>query len=119
MKIFSHCPKCHKPMLNTECGPHLSRWRLSCQSIDHDILALTPSGQFEMIENLRIAIFMGIYLDNRVYTDWNFPKKELCITEGMFGPSFYIPNSVIPFFEPDLSNYDKLIRKIKSYLAFS
>jgi hypothetical protein len=108
-------------MLNEGCGGgvHPERWRLSCIYLDHDILGLTVVGHDELLECLQIAIRMGTDKRDRVYVNWNFEDKELTITKGWLGASFYEPNVIIPYFEPDLAQYDKLIKKLRTYLIFS
>lgn len=95
------------------------RWRLSCLEIDHDILAVTFTNRDDVLERVSIAIHMGNHKSERVYADWNFEKQQLKITEGWFGPSFYLDSSALPYFEPDLTQYDKLIKKLRTYLTFS
>lgn len=122
VKTFSYCPKCKKPMLNeaiTDIPGSKGKWRLSCLGVDHDILAVTPKNRDDILEKMHIAIRMGTAKRDRVYVDWNFEKEELKITEGWIGASFYEPNVIIPYFEPDLSQYDKLIKKLRTYLIFS
>lgn len=52
---------------------------------------------------------------NKLKATWLLEAKGLSVwTEG--------PDSVkthLPYFEPDLSNYKKLVNKIKTYLVFS
>ena len=43
---------------------------------------------------------------------WRFNKKTLKIRTSNS------PEYSIPFFEPDVSDYDKLIEKIKTYIVF-
>ena len=122
MKTFSHCPACKAAMLNEVIVSHpgsVGRWRLGCLRIDHEILAYTKKGDDNILECLDIAIKMASNKKDRVYANWDFDKQELKITEGWFGPSFYEPNAVIPYFEPDLARYDELLRKLKLYLTFS
>lgn len=122
MKIFNRCPKCKKPMLNeiVQGIPGCNgKWRLTCLAIDHDILALTKKGRDDILESVHIAIRMDPKKMHRIYADWNFDKKELTITNGWLGPSFYEPNAIVPYFEPNLARYDKLIKKLLTYLIFS
>lgn len=120
MKTFSHCPKCHEPMLNEEIRKvgDITTWRLTCQkTLTHDILAVTMMEDDKQLEHLRIAIKMAADRKDRKFIDWDFYKKQITITHGWNGPSFYQPN-LIPFFEPDLSEYDKFIKKFRTYVTF-
>lgn len=102
------------------------RWRVTCDKhLNHQIQYMTSTNNGEIIEDLEVAIYMnkhiraGINRLGNTYAHWNFKKQHLTITDGFLGETFYEPNSLVPWFEPDLSEYDKLIKKLKTYLTFS
>lgn len=120
MKTFSHCPKCHKPMLHEEMrkGKGISTWNLSCQSIDHEIIAVTAHGNDNELVTFIVAIKMASQTSDRVYVHWNFDMDQVFIVNGWSVANFRNP-PLLPYFEPDLSQYDKLIKKLRTYLTFS
>lgn len=129
MKTFSNCPKCKLPMLNEDLvGFDYRRkditnyWRLSCKNIDHEIEAYTdPDNSFSLcLDRLRITIMSP----SQKYALWSFPKNTLVILSHNSFPSSAMIASFpqelkLPFFIPDLKNYDKLINKLRTYIAFS
>jgi hypothetical protein len=121
MKTFSHCPVCKDPMRNEPCSKRIDggaeRWRIVCDKhLDHDILALTIVGHDDLLLHLQIAVYMNTIIWNRIYANWNFEKKELTIDKGR---GMLRHNVIIPYFEPDLTQYDKLLKKMRVYLTFS
>ena len=51
-----------------------------------------------------------------IYVTWDFVLQRVYITKK---EEFKAVDQTIPWFEPDLTNYNKLINKVKTYLVFS
>ncbi|MGI0059743.1 MAG: hypothetical protein ACREBJ_08230 [Nitrosotalea sp.] len=49
------------------------------------------------------------------YVTWIFTKKELFVMARSGKPNIMH----LPYFEPDLTDYNKLVDKIKTYVVFS
>lgn len=138
MNTFSHCPKCKQPMLNEAAvgfdrrygmgltkDPGLRRfWHLSCsKNIDHNVVAYTDLNDDAILDRLRIHIVMPTADENGKYALWDFTNKYLSVIESvLIIPSSSIPWTAreleLPFFIPDLSNYDKLMNRLKTCLTF-
>ena len=119
MKTFSHCPKCKDPMRSEPCGgPVGERWRIVCDKhLDHDVLCLTVPGHDDLLFLLCVAIRMTSGKNDRIYANWDFDKEELRITKGMRASGIH--DIFIPYFYPNLGEYDKLIKKLLTYRLFS
>jgi len=101
MKIPKNCPICDKEWLNTNGN-------LSCVNNDHVI-------SFTFIQNTGELWGITLRFDNDKRAHFFLKRKEItisCFTTDLL-TSIYIP-----FFEPDLSNYEALIAKIKTYMLF-
>jgi len=108
MKDFINCPKCNKPLLNEASITRDGRdiWNKRCISASHSFtcIVIDPDGVS--------AIMIVTDINNNVIANWKMDNQTLCIVKGK--------NVVnIPFFEPDFSDYDKLIQKLKTYVTFS
>lgn len=119
MKTFSHCPKCKNPMQNESfAGPRYERWRISCEKhLDHDILCLTSDGHDDLLSLLCIAFRITSNKEGKLYANWDFDKEELKITRCYRVSD--INEIYVPYFEPNLIRYDKLIKKMRTLLTFS
>lgn len=112
MKAPSQCPYCKRNLVNEYIpGPQgTSHWRKSCTHIpNHSITIYTDPGNDDEIGTLFIRVKIGLLIS------WNFTKKECKLLKSLEPLS----DLNLPFFEPDLSNYTKLIEKIKIYILFS
>jgi len=139
MNTFSHCPKCKQPMLNESQvgfdrgysmgltkGPGLRRfWQLSCsKSLDHRIVANTNINDNAILDGLSIHIIMPTADEGGKFALWDFANKYLSILEStLITPrtrslSWKERELEIPFFIPDLSNYDKLLNKLRTCITF-
>jgi hypothetical protein len=114
MKDLTHCPHCHEPLLNEHVYiRHLGDvTKKSCSlKIDHRLYINTLSKSDELLE-----ICITINMSDGTMAYWNFTKSTLWILNPRREVSTKID---IPFFEPDMSNYKKLVTKLKSYVLFS
>jgi hypothetical protein len=115
MKIPTHCPKCGDVLLNEEVLGISSTgvWKKSCSKrLGH---------KFSVIYNINESEISGLCMQitNKAEAYWDFrntlltvSKKSKSLKELMKSTQF------IPYFEPDLSDYKKLVSKIKTYILF-
>lgn len=112
MKIPGYCPKCKKPMMNemmAQSGEEYY-WRISCDQTDHYIKLITVINSDTEVVDLYIGV--GRKRTERKYVSWHFPEKIMLVQSSS-------NTTTIPFFEPDLTNYNRLIEKLKTYITFS
>jgi hypothetical protein len=117
MKPFTNCPKCHKPLLNTpfklKCGSEF--WRKDCTNyIDHWFTSVTSADDDDTLTGIGIVIDMKTQLR----ATWNLIDKHIIIHNNMNYRQSLENGVKIPYFEPDLSNYKKIINKLKTYAVF-
>lgn len=115
MQLPILCPACNQPLLNNYKDYPTNRpYRLekSCRiKPDHIFFCASKKGCDDEIGFLKITIDT-----NKMLTfNWELNIKRLYFTTG------YMPNIItdIPYFEPDLSNYIKLVKKIKIIVPFA
>lgn len=114
MKAPIKCPVCGDPMLNTfpPAEDLSNKVTKTCTSrLNHKIALIAEGDEVSQLSvdlgNGMEAIFL--FLLNKVWVQPNnYTKNET--KKG------YV---VLPFFEPDLSNYKRLVEKVKTYLVFS
>ena len=112
MKAPTHCPVCGDPMLNTfpPAEDLSNKVTKSCTlRLNHKITLIAEGDEVSQLSidlgNGLEAIFL--FLLNKIWVQSN--KSN---TIG-------IDYTILPFFEPNLSNYKKLVEKVKTYLVFS
>lgn len=113
MKQLSHCPKCNRPLHNTAQverykGKLRDIWVQSCNKIpSHGIQTFASDDKI-------ISINVAVDLTWNIRAVWNIEERTLEIVSFDLGVS----STKLPFFEPDLKDYDGLINKVKTYLTF-
>lgn len=110
MKIPSLCPKCNKPLVTDFSG---NMWRKDCLQINHHFMYMSRENTPDEIDIVMLTI--DLTRQTRVYFDFS----ELKVEVEQFTVNGEKKVSRIPFFEPDLNSYDKLVNKIKKYITFS
>jgi len=114
MKSPTHCPKCGDSLLNTyntSIDDRYSFWTMTCRKrLDHQFYCSTKgSSQDELI-----TIEITLRTSPVTWIIWDFLGRHISIAKE----NEITRHTDIPFFEPDLSNYPKLIQKIKTYVIF-
>lgn len=112
MKAPTHCPICGDPLLNIfpPAEEFSTRVDKSCNKrLSHGIAMICEDDE---VKSLSIGLDRGTHLQ----ATWFFTLREIWILNMS---KKEIPAVVIPFFDPDFSNYKKLVNKIKTYLLFS
>jgi transposase-like protein len=114
MKSLSHCPKCGDPLLNTYnggAGSRYSFWTMNCDKrLDHKFYGATKGDS----QDNWIDVWITFSMSPPIWIIWDFLSQRIQIAKEDEFPKF----SNIPFFEPDFSNYPKLLSKIKTYVIF-
>lgn len=106
MIVPEKCPVCNDPMLNEYMPLYLVK---SCKlKLNHKV---------EMtVNNANVVTTLTIGITNKLHATWRFDNNKVYVWEWGFAKDLI---TYLPFFEPDLSDYKKLVKKIKTYLVFS
>lgn len=101
------CPICKDPMVNT-FEPIWEVLHKNCQNkLNHKIEFIATLPNNDRVGTIRLKI------NQYTMAVWNVEQKSFLIESDK-------ASSVeLPYFEPNLSSYHKLMEKIKTYLVFS
>lgn len=112
MKAPINCPVCGDPMLNSfpPAEDLSNKVTKSCTlRLNHKITIIAEGEEVSQMSidlgNGLEAIFL--FLLNKIWVQPTQANKNK------------IDYTILPLFEPDLSNYKKLVEKVKTYLVFS
>lgn len=105
MKLPTHCPICNDVMITEFVPLKVSKFCGHRPTHYIKFIAFETDDVFEII--LRISVSPMSYIK------WVFPSELLRIETAGLDLMY------LPWFEPDLTNYNKLLDKIKTYLLFS
>ena len=113
MQMPIKCPVCHGPLLNNYMYlPDTEQLYKKCnKNINHDI---TFYGYWDGADKDDNVSIMEIRNKGKSIIQWHFTYEEKRIT--VFTTD---KRCQLPYFEPDFSNYKKLLNKIKTYIIFS
>lgn len=117
MKPPSICPKCHGPLVNTLLnGRGMSVWKKACETkLNHGFICLVR-------EKDSVILGIGIMLNRQTSLKafWDFVKNRVLVHKSEMYVPFPADNALqIPWFEPNIDEYNKLIDKVKKYITFS
>lgn len=117
MIAFTVCPKCRDPMLHEihKTGPTTQRWKFFCQNkLDHQLVGLTvDTDPDDRLHWLTVRISPN-------YAVWDFQWRTLKIVKALtINLAPFMSGQLVPFFEPNFSDYDKVINKLKTYITFT
>lgn len=76
---------------------------------NHRVVILTAPGNDDEVRRITLKVKDGLLVS------WNL-KDELCWLSKTMDLEL---RQYLPYFEPDLSDYQKLINKVKIYILFS
>ena len=119
MKTPAVCPKCRGPLLNSALtlrnGSEV--WKKTCGSnLNHEFICITKEGD----DNSIIVIGLMLNRDKSLKVCWDLFRNQIIVHKGKsVVPSFNSDILEIPWFEPNLDEYDNLVNKIKKYVVFS
>lgn len=125
MKIPINCPVCSLPMKNNfikwKAGSNIEILKKSCvRRINHSLMFISLPG----IEDIagEVQLFTPIkngFLSTTWLTDYKITVKKIPLPTNLSLLSPFNTGIDIPYFEPDFSNLQKVISKIKLYTTFS
>ncbi len=105
------CPCCGGPLLNEFKIDRTKEYlRKSCTSrLDHRFACISHNAPYDTTST------MGIEIDvkNMISVNWIFDTKMMFVCSGESD------THSLPYFEPDLSDYRKLVAKLRTYVMFS
>ena len=116
MQSFSKCPCCGDILLISYIDilgkSEKDLLRKQCYKIDHKFHCIYDSD-----ETILFTIGLEIDPSNGLSTSWNFNTKKINIYNPRknFNSPLY---NAIPWFEPDFSDYKKLLNKLKTYVIY-
>lgn len=116
MKIFTHCPICNDPLLNTVEGIYIDK--ICSNKLNHKFGMSISNRNLPNKDNI---LNISLEISFNLVLVW-YPKTErLQLLECSFSKRFQknSANLYLPFFEPDFSDYPKLVSKIKSCILLS
>lgn len=100
-----NCPVCGHPFVNEFITKRLDRHFKKCAQINHDICI---SSDYKNVNYISIVV-------KNIVATWWYEKNLLSVHSRIHDKS----PQFIEWFEPDFSDYKKLIRKLKTYIVFS
>lgn len=109
MKMPVHCPVCGDILINDYLDLPNGKSRLTKKCLKR----LNHSISFRALNDHENVAWISIPWGRTDVIIWYFYSKT-CLLNTIDCKDYYIP-----FFEPDFSDYNKLIEKIKTYLTFS
>lgn len=81
----------------------------------HDVKFVSEPNHFDKLKSITITLRKNPL----VRCSWNLLEKKLLIGRGSFSDVVLNDNlEEIPYFEPDMSDYNVLFNKIKTYVTF-
>ncbi|HEY5268309.1 MAG TPA: hypothetical protein VII94_04200 [Candidatus Saccharimonadales bacterium] len=107
MKLYERCPICDEGFLNDKAYESIGVKR--CPSNDHRFIMITKGALVSIV----------IRINDKLSVTWFFGSASTLYIEVFNSDRNLAPFIGIPFFEPDFSNYPKLIEKIKTYVVFA
>lgn len=116
MKDLSNCPKCNDPLENT----FLPKGGL------RKVCRKRPDHQFTLIlDNSKDVSSVGISLSMvpLIRAVWQVDHQRCIVMEGTIEE--IVKNNadenptILPYWEPDFSNWEELVRKVRTYVTFS
>jgi hypothetical protein len=118
MKDFPNCPKCGGILQNdyAPIGPHEEVLTKICKKSDH-YFKCTLDSNSNKVERVTIRISTAPFIK----VSWNIDSSKVIVTKGTLKEALEKGGGdfELPFFEPDFTNYDRLVEKIKTLLIFS
>lgn len=123
----SDCPFCKQPLENIfqSVGPNTEAWYKFCKSMPNHKIQYIHDLTSDYLTDIRVWLDIA----NEVMIDWNYENRILSVWYRKYkgeklsyqGKPVTVTGKVLylPWFEPDLSNHQELINKIKTYVLFS
>ncbi len=110
MKMPGQCPICRGVMSNEYSGQRQQHFVKQCtKKVTHHIVFKADSENHDNVHYFFIAL-SGLSPGLRVF--W-YPENNHVLLDT------FKSSERLPYFEPDFTNYRKLISKLKTYILFS
>lgn len=123
MEMLIDCPICKKPLFNSFPTTTFSKkpaLEKVCFKFDHRVNIQSDKYNEDIVKNLSIGIKYNQYWN---YITWNVDLQQFTFQKTFvyINPPALVDNPIIrlPYFEPDLSDIDKLLKKISNLIVFS
>lgn len=119
MKTPTICPKCHEPLVNTALKLRSGTivWKKACKDkLDHEFLCIVKDE-----DNVVILTGMVLNRNTSLKVCWDFINNKIVIHKGETIRFPFRGKGIleIPWFEPNMDEYDKLINKVRKLITFS
>lgn len=117
--MINSCPSCGGALLNefvpTKNGKEFLK-KSCAKKIGHIFSIRSKIEDHQQAE----AIFVTVDMGQLTTAVWNVLNKELFITPYRMDQKYSI-NKIykLPYIDPDLSDYNRLVARIKTYILFS
>lgn len=117
---ITHCPKCNEPLMNEYIT-------FNREAVLRKHCKKSPNHQFVMVasedgKDLR-SITITLSMNPLVRAAWQFQKNKIEVLEGTLEEIIKFNRddnpTIIPWFDPDFSDMNKLVKKLKMYVTFS
>jgi hypothetical protein len=122
MQMINSCPCCSGPLVNDFVPTKNKKEFLkkSCnKKLDHKFSIQSFADNHDEIERVYVTVDTG----KLVTVVWDLLIKELYVTQFLGYPNLNYTTKKsayrLPYTDPDLSDYPKLVRRIKTYIVFS
>jgi len=114
INIPKNCPICNKPLINYFYNIYSRELLIKeCYGKNHKL-------HFDINAfNEILSIYLIFDPIKKISVVWKIEEKILEIVNWDKDESDIVKSVQITYFEPDFSNYNKLINKIKTYMTFS
>ena len=117
---MTHCPKCNGPLVSEYIT-------FNKEAVLRKHCKTSPNHQFSVIasedgKDMR-SITISLSMNPLVRAAWHFKKNQIEVLEGTLEE--IIKNNrdenptIIPWFDPDFSDMNRLVKKLKMYVTFS
>ena len=116
MKMLKACPRCKGPLLNeyVQTRGLKTLLKLSCtKSLGHYFVMKSFVDDHDRPQSMTLGVGDRSHMTLAI---WYLDNKKLLITPFI---SVHGDIDELPYVEPDLSDYDKLVNKVRTYILFS
>ncbi len=110
MKMPLECPFCSGPMINDFAHVTGVQQKRCDKQITHNVQLIARKGDNDTVNIIRIRL--GPYRT----IEWNLGNQICAVTYVKYPVKKTV--DLLPFFMPDLTDYNSLMEKVNTYLLF-
>lgn len=126
MLVPTNCPMCNDPLLNDFNHFNIGDVAYkTCNKRANHKLGIIYYANTDMVTDMNYT-----FSNNKTVIIWDFVQKKIYLSPTIIikgrsaGISTMFPNlgikkNEIPWFEPDVTNFPKLLKKLRTYICFS